>query len=73
MSATLPIETMSLEEKLRTMEAIWDNLCRQEATVPVPPWHDQILDERTHAIAEGRTGFTDFETARREILERTRR
>ena len=36
MSATFQIEQMTLEEKLRAMETLWDDLCRQPEAVPIP-------------------------------------
>ena len=44
---------MTLEEKLRAMEALWEDLCQRDA-VPVPQWHKDILDERRHLIEEGK-------------------
>lgn len=29
MEITLPLENMSIEEKIRNMETIWDDLCSQ--------------------------------------------
>ena len=70
MAAVLEIERMTLEEKLRAMEALWDDLCRREEDVPVPQWHKDILDERERAIAEGRAKFVDWETAKKRISEK---
>ena len=70
MAAALEIERMTLEEKLRAMEALWDDLCRREGTVPVPQWHKDVLDERQRAIAEGKGRFVDWETAKKRIAEK---
>jgi hypothetical protein len=67
MAAVLEIERMTLEEKLRVMEALWDDLCRREETVPVPQWHKNVLDERQRAIADGKARFIDWETAKKRI------
>jgi len=67
MAAVLEIERMTLEEKLRIMEALWDDLCRREETVPVPQWHKNVLDERQRAIADGKARFIDWETAKKRI------
>ena len=71
MSAPLPIDQMTLEEKLRAMEALWDDICRRPEAVPVPQWHKDLLDERERAIQEGRAGFGDWETAKKRIDDRT--
>ncbi len=62
---------MTLEEKLRAMEALWDDLCRREEAVPVPQWHKDLLDERERLVREGKARFIDWETAKKRIAERT--
>jgi len=71
MSTTLQIDQMTLEEKLRVMEALWDDLCQNEGDVPVPQWHKALLDERETLIEQGRAEFRDWETAKKRIAERT--
>ncbi len=70
MSVVLELDRMSLEEKLRAMEALWDDLCRREEAIPVPQWHKELLDERRRLIAEGKARFTDWETAKKRISEK---
>jgi hypothetical protein len=62
---------MTLEEKLRAMEALWDDLCRREEDVPVPQWHKDLLDERERLVQEGKAQFVDWETAKKRIADRT--
>ena len=69
MSTVLDIDQMTLEEKLRAMEALWDDLCRKDA-VPVPQWHKDILDERERQVEEGKAEFSDWDIAKRRITER---
>ena len=35
MSAALPLDRMTVAEKLETLEALWDDLCRHETQIPV--------------------------------------
>ena len=67
MAGLTQIEKMSLEDKLRAMEALWDDLCKREEDVPVPQWHKDLLDERERLIEQGKAGFLDWETARHTI------
>jgi hypothetical protein len=53
MSDSIQIDRMTLAEKLRTMEMLWDELCRREADVPVPSWQKEILDERERLVEQG--------------------
>lgn len=67
MIPTLPLDKMSVEEKIRVMEAIWDDLCRRAEAVQSPDWHGEILAEREAAIERGEDQFEDFETAKEKI------
>lgn len=71
MSTVIQIDQMTLEEKLRAMEALWDDLCRREEDVPVPRWHKDLLDERERLIEQGKAQFLDWETAKKRIDGRT--
>ena len=57
MDAVLPLDQMTVEEKLRAMEAIWRSLSTREEQVPVPDWHKQVLDERQRQIDAGEARF----------------
>jgi hypothetical protein len=67
----LEIQKMTLKEKLRAMEVLWDDLCRRDA-VPVPQWHKDVLDQRERLIKHGKAKFIDWETAKKQIAKRTR-
>lgn len=71
MSVVLQIDRMTLEEKLQTMEALWDDLCRHEEAIPVPQWHKDVLDERARLIEQGKAKFIDWDSAKKLIFERT--
>ena len=71
MDITLPLDQMTRAEKLRAMEALWDDLCRREEDVPVPQWHKDLLDERERLVEQGNARFIDWETAKKRISERT--
>ena len=41
------LKTLSTQEKLQAMEALWDSLCHEDATaVPSPDWHAKELTHR---------------------------
>jgi hypothetical protein len=71
MDIALPLDQMTIAEKLRTMESLWDDLCRREESIPVPQWHKDLLDERERLIQQGKARFLDWETAKKRISERT--
>ncbi|MBI5788424.1 MAG: addiction module protein [Candidatus Schekmanbacteria bacterium] len=67
MSITLPLAEMSIEEKIQTMETIWDDLCKKANSIPSPSWHKKILDERENGIKEGKDEFIDWSKAKESI------
>lgn len=69
-SLALPIDRMTVREKLMAMEALWDSLCRDETQVPVPDWQRELLDERQRQVASGEAKFIDWETAKIRIRDR---
>lgn len=67
MTPALPLEKMSVEEKIHTMETIWDDLCHLPNSVESPNWHQEILADREAAIERGDEAFEDWETAKKNI------
>ncbi len=63
------VHDMTIEEKLRTMEMLWDAICRNVPEFPSPVWHQQLLQEREQRVREGKERFVDWEQAKREIWD----
>ena len=70
MEITLPLEQMTVAEKLRIMETLWADLTREEANVPSPDWHEDILKEREARLKSGEEPPGLWETAKQELRER---
>ena len=70
MTVELPVEQMSVEEKLRAMDILWENLRRDEKNIPVPQWHKDLLDGREQLFREGKAHFEDWEIAKERIAKR---
>ena len=64
---SLPLNEMSVEEKLQAMEMLWEDLSRREENVPSPDWHDAVLREREAALERGEEEVEDWESAKRRI------
>ena len=64
---TLPLDEMTVEEKLQVMEMLWENLCQDEANIPSPAWHEEVLREREAALSRGEDEVEDWEEAKRRI------
>lgn len=67
MEITLPLEKMSTEDKIRTMETIWDDLCQKAESISSPSWHKDILEEREKAVESGKEEFLDWSEAKKQI------
>ena len=71
MIAIEEIHQLPLREKLLVMEAIWEDLSREEQNLEVPQWHKELLDERERLLTGGKAQFVDWEEAKRQINEAT--
>jgi len=67
MASTLPLEKMSVEEKLQAMESLWDDLCSKAGGMASPAWHEDVLTERDAMQERGDDEFEDWEAAKRNI------
>lgn len=55
------ISKMSLQERLQTMEALWDSLIHESVEIKSPEWHEDILLERTEKIKNGKASFISLD------------
>jgi len=69
---TLPLDKMTLAEKLRLMETLWADLCRNEQQLESPAWHEQVLKEREERVRSGAEQFMDWEVAKEELRKRAK-
>ncbi len=60
------LNKMTIEEKLRTMELIWDNLCNTSDFIS-PDWHKDILEEREKRIKDGKEDILDWEVSKKQL------
>ena len=66
------IKKMSRTEKLRTMEALWADLTKDEDKYASPSWHIDELVRTENNIRSGRVKFVTWETAKVSIRRRAR-
>jgi hypothetical protein len=70
MNTAIKLEKMTTAEKIRTMEDLWDDLCRHAEDLPSPAWHLDLLEKRDRNILAGESKFEDWETAKKTIREK---
>jgi Putative addiction module component len=69
MNIALPLDQMTIGDKIRTMEYLWDDLCQHADQVQSPAWHSDVLAERERNILVGEASFEDWNTAKKKIRE----
>ena len=69
MPTTIDLQEMSTPDKLRLMEALWQNLSKTASAVNSPEWHGEILAERDRLTASGEETFLDWEAAKKQLRE----
>jgi hypothetical protein len=71
MQVAIPLDKMTVADKLRALEEIWSDLQRTPEDVPSPAWHADVLSARDSRVREGTSHFGDWTEAKRRIRERT--
>jgi hypothetical protein len=67
MLPVLPLDQMTVEEKLQLMDILWDDLSRNTENLPPPAWHGEVLAARQREIDEGRAKFLSLDEFRQNI------
>ncbi len=71
MATTLPLDKMSLEDKLQAMELLWDDLCKKAEGIASPDWHEEVLADRETMLKAGVDDFEDWDVAKGKIRNQT--
>lgn len=67
MATALNLVEMSIADKLRLMEDLWQNLTTEDPEIASPSWHGDILTERDRLISSGEEQFIDWEVAKKQL------
>jgi len=70
MQNTFDIGHLSREDKLRVMEAIWEDLSKEDEEVESPKWHQEALQETEQRVNLGEEKKVDWHTAKKELRKR---
>ena len=68
--ASIPIESLTLSEKLLLMERLWEDLSKHPSNVSPPEWHGDVLTARLNAVKKGKTELVDWNTAKERLQNR---
>ena len=61
---------MSRKEKLRTMEALWADLSKEDVDIISPSWHEKALKNTAARLAFGQEKIVDWNIAKHELRKR---
>ncbi len=67
MTDIINLKQLSREEKLRVMEAIWEDLSSEDQTMSSPGWHESILQETEQRVQSGKEQILDWKEAKKEL------
>jgi hypothetical protein len=67
---SIEIGHLSREEKLKVMEAIWEDLSRDAEQVESPDWHREALHETDRRRKSGQESVVDWRKAKKELRKR---
>lgn len=67
MQVAIPLDKMTIQDKLRALEEIWEDLRSTPEDVPSPAWHADVLRARESRVREGKSKFGDWSDAKRRI------
>lgn len=65
------ISKMSIQEKIYTMEMLWNDLCKH-TSLESPDWHQDVLKVREQKRASSQEQPMDWEEAKKQILNKTK-
>jgi len=72
MNLTVNLQQMSVADKLRLMEDLWQDLARNEQDIVSPEWHGNILADRERKLASGEDSLLDWESAKQQLRKKLR-
>ena len=55
------IKKMTIQQRIRIMEQIWDSLIEEDETPESPQWHRDILGNRRNKIESGEGRFLSID------------
>ena len=69
---SIPLDEMSVAEKLQALEEIWADLARDPESVPAPDWHREALEGREQRVKEGTASFEEWDVVKQRLRDQTR-
>jgi hypothetical protein len=64
------IRKMSAEQKLQTIEALWEDLSKSSSEPVSPAWHEHLIERTNARLEDGSERVVDWESAKKELRSR---
>lgn len=55
------IQEMTVIERIHAMEMLWESLCGDDAGLPSPAWHKEVVDARKSLQDAGEATFVTLQ------------
>lgn len=68
---TLPLERMTLADKLALIERVWESLTQKNADFTSPAWHGELLQSRLAAVENGMVAFRPLDEVKQRLRSPT--
>ena len=69
MSTDFSTETMSVAEKVRLLESVWESLCAHSGDVQSPEWHREVLEDRKRRLEDGQATVLAWFDAKARLMQ----
>jgi hypothetical protein len=66
----LAISQLTFAQKLGLMEALWEELTRDEKKLKSPAWHEAVLKDREEAFSDKKVTVSDWDQAKKRIKKK---
>lgn len=65
------LQQLPRSEKLKLMEALWEDLSRPDSELQSPAWHAEELAATERRLAEGKEQILDWEAAKQVLRSKS--
>ena len=63
----IPVNEMSVSEKLQAISLIWDSLSDDPDSIPAPNWQREELEKRSQRLDSGEAKISDWDDAEKRF------
>jgi putative addiction module component (TIGR02574 family) len=66
----MEVAGLSVEERLRLMEVLWNSLCHDPVPEQgIPAWHQSVLEDRVTRLEAGKEPISSWEDAKQVLRD----